>query len=106
MFDRKESKQYDDSLMAMPFLKYVFAQRLWNYPEYFSDFGEKTAKINVPVLVISGTRDYTIGVDHYKLMRFPAMHIKLVAGGHALYLEHNEALYRSVAPFIKNYNSQ
>ena len=85
MFDRGESKECEDSLMALPFLKYVYARRLWRYPEYFADFSLKTPKITVPVLVISGTRDYTIGVDHYELMHFPKMEIKFVAGGHALY---------------------
>jgi proline iminopeptidase len=103
MFDKKESKEYDDSLMALPFLKYVYARRLWSYPEYFADFSSKTSKITVPVLVISGTRDYTIGVDHYRLMHFPSMEIKFVEGGHALYYEHNAELYNSVAPFLKKY---
>ena len=44
MFDKKQSKEYDDSLMALPFLKYIYAQRLWNYPEYFADFPQKPRK--------------------------------------------------------------
>jgi len=103
MFDKKQSKEYDDSLMALPFLKYIYAQRLWNYPEYFADFSTKTSQIHVPVLVISGTRDYTIGVDHYKLMHFPTMEIKFIEGGHALYYEHNKELVDSVSPFLKRY---
>ena len=103
MFDNKQSKEYDDSLMALPFLKYVYAQRLWNYPEYFVDFSVKTRQIHIPVLVITGTRDYTIGVDHYKLMQFPDMEIKTIEGGHALYYEHNAELYNSVSPFLKAY---
>jgi proline iminopeptidase len=54
-------------------------------------------------LIISGTRDYTIGVDHYKLMQFPHSELKFIEGGHALYLEHNKALYNAVAPFLKKY---
>lgn len=104
MFDKAENKAIDDSLMSMPFLKYDYAQKLWNYKEYFEDFSPKTAQINVPVLVISGTRDYTIGVDHYKIMHFPNMQVKLVEGGHALYLEHNKELYNAVAPFLKKYS--
>ena len=103
MFDKKQSKEYDDSLMALPFLKYTYAQRLWNYPEYFVDFSAKTRQIHIPVLVITGTRDYTIGVDHYKLMQFPDMEIKTIEGGHALYYEHNAELYNSVSPFLKAY---
>jgi proline iminopeptidase len=101
MFDKPESKALDDSLMNQSFLKFVYAQKLWNYPEYFADFSPKTSEINVPVLVISGTRDYTIGIDHPKIMRFPNMQIKYVEGGHALYLEHNKELYNAVSPFLK-----
>lgn len=104
MFDQAQSKAYDDSLMSLPFLKYIYAQKLWNYHEYFDDFSPKTAQINVPVLIISGTRDYTIGIDHYKLMHFPNMEVKLVEGGHALYLEHNKELYQAVAPFLRKYS--
>ena len=104
MFDKKVNKAYDDSLMALPFLKYIYAQRLWNYPEYFSDFASKTAAIDCPVLVITGTRDYTIGIDHYKLMRFPHMRVKSIQGGHALYLEHNKKLYKSIVPFLKKHD--
>ena len=104
MFDKNENKEYDDSLMSLPFLKYIYAQRLWDYPEYFSDFAIKTADIDCPVLVITGTRDYTIGVDHYKLMRFPKMRVKSIKGGHALYLEQNKKLYKTVRPFLKKYN--
>ena len=105
MFDKASSKAIDDSLMSLPFLKYVFAQKLWSYPEYFADFSPKTVQINVPVLVISGTRDYTIGTDHYKLMHFPDMQVKLLEGGHALYLEHNKELYQAVSPFLKKYSN-
>jgi len=62
-----------------------------------------TAEIKIPVLVISGTRDYTIGVDHSKIMRFQNMQIKHVEGGHALYPEHNKELYDAVSPFLKKY---
>ena len=105
MFDKRESKQLDDSLMSLPMLKWVYAQKLWNYPEYFTDFSPKTAEINIPVLVVSGTRDYTIGVDHYKVMKFPNMQVQFVEGGHALYLEHNEELYDAVAPFLKQHSN-
>jgi len=38
------------------------------------------------------------------LMKFPDMQVKLVEGGHALYLEHNKELYDAVAPFLKQYS--
>ncbi len=104
MYDNPESKKLDDSLMSLPVFKWVYAQKLWSYTEYFDDFSSKTAEVNVPVLAVSGTRDFTIGTDHYKLMKFPDMEVKLVEGGHALYLEHNKELYNAVAPFLKQYS--
>jgi len=104
MFDKKENYKYDSALMQLPFLKFHFGQKVWSYKEYFEDFSAKTVLIKIPVLIISGTRDYTIGTDHYTLMRFPNQELKKIAGGHALYLEHNSKLYNAVSPFIKKYS--
>ncbi len=103
MFDKASSKSIDDSLMSMPFLKYVYAQKLWGYPEYFEDYAPKTAKLNMPVLIVSGRKDYTIGTEHYKIMQFPNKEIVLLPGGHALYLEHNKELYQAVVPFLRQH---
>ena len=105
MFDKKESYKLDSTLINQPFIqKYHFASRVWNYPEYFKSFSDRTATIDIPVLVISGSRDYTIGTDHTKLIRFPNMTLKTVPGGHALYLEQNKQLYKAVSPFLKKYS--
>ena len=90
--------------MALPFLKYVYAQRLWNYPEYFVDFSAKTLEIHIPVLAVRGTIDYSIGVDHCNLMHFPNMEVKFIERGHALYYEHNSELYNAVSSFLKDIN--
>ena len=102
MFDKKENYKYDSALINVPFLKYHFGGKVWSYPEYFVDFSAKTASINVPVLVITGTRDYTIGPDHARLMQFPDKKVVAIPGGHALYLEHNQELYNAVHPFLKH----
>ena len=103
MFDNPKSKTIDDDLMREPFLKFVYSRKLWAYPEYLADFSPKTSQINMPVLIISGTRDYAIGLDHPAIMHFPKMELKHVQGGHALYLEHNKELFEAVAPFLKKY---
>jgi proline iminopeptidase len=102
MFDKKESYKLDSTLMNQPFLKFEFNQKVWGYPEYFRSYANETAKINIPVLVITGSRDYTIGVDHPSIMKFPDMKVKTVEGGHALYLENNKALYKAVRGFLKS----
>lgn len=101
MFDSKENFDYHDSVTQATAKYYGFGQAVWNYPGYFKDHAPLTAKIRVPVLVIGGTRDYTIGLDHPTLMKFPAREIKYVPGGHALYMEHTQELYDAVHPFLK-----
>lgn len=100
MFGSKENFEKHDSITQAGARHFEFGQLVWSYPEYFEDFSEKTSKISVPVLVISGTRDFTIGIDHPKLMRFPSMQVKYLYGGHALYMEHNYDLYKAVKPFL------
>ena len=102
MFDRKESAYLDSVITNSVSKTYEFGQKVWGFPEYFSDHSIKTSRINTPVLVISGTRDYTIGIDHPKKMQYPNMEIKYLEGGHALYLEHNNELYNVISPFLRN----
>jgi proline iminopeptidase len=106
MFDKKEAYKWDSALINQPFLKFHFGSKVWHYPEYFADFSTKTAAITVPVLIITGTRDYTIGPDHATLMRFPNKKIIAIAGGHALYLEQNQALYIAIRPFLKRFSKK
>ena len=100
-FEHKENAERDDRLMGSPFLKWDMAQHVFTYPEYMEDFSPKTAKINIPVLIVSGKKDYAIGVNHYKHMRFPQQKVILIDGAHALYAEHTKELYQKVLPFIK-----
>ncbi len=100
-FEHKENAEMDDKLMGSPFLKWDMAQHVFSYPEYLEDFSPKTSKINIPVLIISGKKDYAIGVDHYKLMKFPQQKVIFIDGAHALYTEHTKELYRRVKPFIR-----
>ena len=105
MFDTKENFDKHDSV-TQAFAKPEMSQSVWSKSEYFKDFSPKTASIKIPVLIISGTRDYTIGLDHPRLMKFPNQEVKYVEGGHAIYFEHTSDLYTAVAPFLKKYSSR
>ena len=104
MFDTKENFDYHDSVTRAFAKHHDFAQAVWSYPAYFKDHAPLTAKIKAPVLIISGTRDYTIGLDHPRLMKFPNRQVKYVPGGHALYMEHTDELYNAVSPFFRKYS--
>lgn len=101
MFKNKANFDYHDSVTLVYAKQWDFGNKVWGYREYFQDFIPATAAIRCPVLVIGGTKDYTIGVKHPELMRFPRKEVRYVEGGHALYFENRKALYKAVQPFLK-----
>lgn len=102
-FDKKENDSLHSDITQKFAQHWDMQQNVWNQPEYFVSFVPKTAQIFLPVLVVGGTRDFTIGVDHPKLMRFRNGRVKYLPGGHALYMEHNRELYQAVAPFLRRH---
>jgi proline iminopeptidase len=103
MFNSRENFQYHDSVTLAYGKEWDFGNKVWGYKEYFADFIPETASIKCPVLIIGGTKDYTIGIRHPELMRFPNKQIKYLEGGHALYLENQKNLYNAVKPFLNKY---
>lgn len=102
-FDSKYNDSVHNVITQNASKHWELGQNVWNYPEYFVSFSEKTKNITTPVLVIGGTRDFTIGIDHPSLMHFPQMQVKYIGGGHALYMEQTAELYDAVAPFLKKH---
>ena len=100
-FDSKEADSLHSDVTQKFAHHWDLQQNVWNHPEYFVSFAPKTASLKMPVLIIGGTRDYTIGTDHPKLMQFPNARVQYIGGGHALYMEHQAELYKAVAPFLR-----
>ena len=100
-FDSKKADSLHSDVTQKFAHHWDLQQNVWNHPEYFVSFAPKTAQLKMPVLIIGGTRDYTIGTDHPKLMQFPNAQVAYIGGGHALYMEHQPELYKAVAPFLR-----
>lgn len=82
-------------------LNWQFGSKVWNYPEYAQDFTAKTASINVPVLVIAGKYDYSIGPEHYKTFKFPKATYRVMDTGHCPYQEQPEQFRKYVSKFAR-----
>ncbi|MBO9153298.1 alpha/beta fold hydrolase [Chitinophaga sp. GCM10012297] len=80
---------------------YDFGRLALGMKEYFTDFSLATGRLNVPVLVISGTADNNIGPEHYKRFSFPKQTVKEIVGGHMLYYEKNKAFEEAVFEFVR-----
>lgn len=78
---------------------YAFASRVFSMPEYLIDFSGLSETIKVPALVFSGKRDFAIGVEHYKIFRFPNQKMVFFEKGHIAYFEENQLLKSELIAF-------
>nr|WP_198999876.1 alpha/beta hydrolase [Flavobacterium sp. ASV13] len=78
-----------------------FAKHFGDFKIYSEDFTKETKNINIPVLIITGKKDYAIGPDHYKSFQFPTQKVVKINGGHVLYYEQNDAFIKAIFSFIQ-----
>jgi proline iminopeptidase len=69
-------------------------------PEYYVDHSSITASITVPVLVISGTKDYAVGPEQYKTFRFPHQSVVQLDSGHLPYYENTAEFAATIRRFV------
>ncbi|QIY92315.1 alpha/beta hydrolase [Chryseobacterium gallinarum] len=83
-----------------------FAQKAFSIQEYWKDYTPFTQSIKTPVLVITGTKDHSIGEDHYASFLFPNQQIIKIDGGHILYYEKNKEFVKAVSDFVHTTENQ
>ena len=100
MFRNAYEKKYSDSItLSINNFNWELGNKVWNYKEYYTDFTPLTAGIKSPVLVITGDRDYAIGLDHYKSFRFPKQKVVHYIGGHAPFQEEPQWFAEKIIEF-------
>lgn len=70
--------------------------------EYLKNHSEITSLINLPVYIICGLRDYSVGINHYKDFKFKNKHISKIDSGHMLYYEKNNEFAKLIENYILN----
>ncbi|PKF74555.1 alpha/beta fold hydrolase [Chryseobacterium sp. PMSZPI] len=83
---------------------FSFAQKAFSIPEYWNDYTPLTQSVTTPTLVITGTKDHSIGEDHYTSFLFPNQKIAKINGGHILYFENNKEFVKVISDFILKNN--
>lgn len=98
--DSKNSVEKVDSIDRLNSRNYDFARKAFQMDEYWQDFTKLSRKIGVPVLVITGTKDHSVGENHYLLFEFKNHRVVRINGGHLLYYENNQRFVQSVFDFV------
>lgn len=78
-----------------------FAAAVFQRPEYVQDFTAASAKLTMPVLVLSGREDYVTGPEHYKSFRFPNQQVVVLPGRHYPFQENAKEFQQAVAVFVR-----
>lgn len=99
--DRKKSVDALDKIDDKNPSDYDFAQKAFDIGDYWNDYSKITQQIEVPVLIITGEKDHSVGKDHYLQFNFMNEQVKRINGGHLLYYENNEEFTNSIFEFVK-----
>lgn len=100
MYRNAQEKKFNDSVtLSAGRFNRDFATQCWNVQEYWKDYSAQTAAIQCPVFVMTGDRDYAVGVQHYKSFRFPNQTVVHYAGGHAPFQEEPQWYAEKVLAF-------
>ncbi|KAA9333000.1 alpha/beta hydrolase [Hymenobacter busanensis] len=94
----RASKVVRSMPLNQDFASAVYQQKV---PEYLGDFTPASAKLTMPVLVLTGREDYVTGPEHYKTFRFPNQQAVVLPGKHYPFLENPKEFNQAVAGFVR-----
>lgn len=95
-----EKKLNDSVTMMIGKFNRDFANKVWGIAEYSKDYTKETPKILHRALVMTGERDYAIGINHYKTFNFPNKQVVHYIGGHAPFQEEPQWFAEKVLAFV------
>ncbi|MCM4160776.1 alpha/beta hydrolase [Antarcticibacterium flavum] len=104
-FATKEAEALLDATYSeIPDWNFDFGNAAFSYDGYWKDFKPATANVTIPVLFYYGTKDWMVGPNHYKGMKFPNMLLWKNDGGHIPFMENQEDLQSAITAYKAEYN--
>jgi len=105
MYRNAYEKELNDSVTAsIGFFNHDFANAVWDIKDYWTDFAPLSYRITCPVLIMTGDRDYAIGVEHYKSFHFPHQTVVHYIGGHAPFQEEPQWYAEKIINYVTTLN--
>ena len=81
------------------------AEQAFSNNDYFKNYINITAQINIPTLIITGKEDYAIGPTHHMQFKFPNSKITTINGKHGLYIEQQNELISALKDWNRSINN-
>ncbi|ATL49192.1 alpha/beta hydrolase [Chitinophaga caeni] len=99
--DNKANIELVDEIDSQNPGDFDFAKHVFSIDDYWQDYTPLTAQVKLPVLIITGKKDHSIGENHYLSFHFKNGKVRKINGGHILYYENNQEFISSIFDFIK-----
>ena len=99
MYPKKEMFDQMNAVMDTT-INWDFGSKVWDFPEYAQDFTIKSASLKMPVLVISGNNDLSVGAEHYRLFKFKNATYRPMDTGHCPYQEKTALFHQHIKSFL------
>lgn len=96
-------QQINDTYNGFPNWNGDFGNQAMFIEDYWKDYRDLTSKVVVPVLFYYGTKDWPVGPEHYKGIRFPVMILYGSNVMHFPFLENPRDLENAIDTFINKY---
>lgn len=99
----EHEKQMNDTYKDFPNWNHHFSNKALDCKDYWKDYRPAAAKVELPVLVFYGTRDWMVGPEHYKGLNFPNKLLWKSEVGHMPFMEAKEDLEKAIVGYLKKY---
>ena len=100
---REEMDLMNSTYGELPSWNGDFSEVAMKMDDYAVDFTESSATVSVPVLFIYSTRDWMIGPEHYKTVKFPEMMLQGIDAVHIPFFGDNADIMQAIRIFRKKY---
>lgn len=101
MYRNAYEKQFNDSVtLSQGKFNRDFASNCWSIPDYWKSYAQATTRIQCPVFIMTGNRDYAIGTEHFKMIQSPLQTVVHYIGGHAPFQEEPQWYAEKIISFI------
>jgi len=101
--DRKNMEIMNKTFGEIPNWNWEFSNVAMTMKDYLVDFQKETSKIDKPVLFFYGKKDWMIGPEHYKGIKFPNLMLWCSDVGHMPFLENKDDMMKAITSFQKKY---
>ncbi len=101
--DRKNMEIINKACSEIPNWNWEFGSIAMTIKDYWINFFKETGNIEIPVLFFYGKKDWCVGPEHYKDVKFPNIILWGSDVGHMPFLENKDDMMKAISSYQRMY---